>query len=70
MTERAWRIVEVAPGDKRPEEDLTDSELVGISVLLTHQCGEPRTERNVYWRARQKIQYAVEVALDDGDEAN
>jgi hypothetical protein len=33
-----WRIVEVVAGDERPE-DLTDSELVGVSVLLTQEAG-------------------------------
>lgn len=60
---KRWRIVEVA--DKGQPTDLTSSELVGISVLLTHRAGEPHDDMNVYWRARQKIQPQVEIALDE-----
>jgi len=60
-----WRIVPI-PDNEATERDLTSGELVGVSVLLTHQCGEPRDETyNVYWRARQKIQPEVQQALDD-----
>ena len=60
----AWRIIEVSD-DEAMETDLTDSELIGVSVLLTHQCGEPRDVRlNVYWRAREKIHPQVEIAID------
>lgn len=57
---RRWRIVEVEDGTNA---DLTDGELIGISVLLTHQNVGPHDDLNVYWRARQKIQPAVETAL-------
>jgi len=67
MSDQTWRIVSVAPGDERPD-DLTSSELVGISILLTHYSGEPQDEFNVYWRARQKIQPMVQIALQDDDE--
>jgi hypothetical protein len=60
---RRWRIVAVTEAFEAT--DLTDGELIGISVLLTHRAGEPHTDRNVYWRARQKIQPQVEQALDD-----
>ena len=59
----AWRIVEV-PEEEATETDLTDSELVGVSILLTHKCGGPRDDMNVYWRARQKMQPQVEIALE------
>jgi len=58
-----WRIIEVPESEALPD-DLTNSELVGVSVLLTHNSGEPRdVDLNVYWRAREKIQYAVEKAM-------
>lgn len=57
----AWRLVEVPDGEQ--SNDLTDGELIGISVLLTHECGSPRDDFNVYWRARNKIQPQVEVAM-------
>jgi hypothetical protein len=60
-----WRIVEILENPQ--ESDLTDSELIGVSVLLTHRRGEPRDEWNVYWRARQKIQPQVETALTRED---
>jgi len=66
MSDQVWRIVSVIPGDERPA-DLTSSELVGISVLLTHYSGEPHDELNVYWRARQKIQPMVYVALEEDE---
>jgi len=62
-----WRIVSVEEGQEQ-ESDLTSDELVGVSVLLTHQCGEPRDVKfNVYWRAREKMQPQVMIALDDHD---
>ena len=59
----AWRLIEVSE-DVAQETDLSDGELLGISILLTHESGEPRDERNVYWRARQKIQPQVTAALE------
>jgi hypothetical protein len=50
------------PDDEAAGTDLTNGELIGISVLLTHS-GEP-DDMNVYWRARQKIQPLVLAALD------
>jgi hypothetical protein len=57
-----WRLVQVADEDAVPT-DLTDDELVGISVLLTHHRS-PRGDESVYWRARQKIRDAVAIALE------
>lgn len=63
----AWRIIEVAENEAT-DADLTDGELIGISVLLTHESGEPRDVKyNVYWRAREKIQPAVEKAMGNQD---
>ena len=62
---KRWRIVEVENGT---DADLTSSEVIGISVLLTHCSGEPRNYYNVYWRARQKIQPMIEGALGDDDD--
>jgi hypothetical protein len=59
-----WRLIEVDDADAT-DGDLSDAELVGASIILTNGCGEPRDERyNVYWRARQKIQPQVLIALD------
>jgi len=57
-----WQIAKVDDCDAT-SGDLTDSELIGISVMLTHNSGEPRDDSNVYWRARNKIQPQVEAAL-------
>ena len=58
-----WKIVQAAEDD---QQALTSGELLGISILLTHNCGEPRDEYNVYWRAREKIQPQVCAAIDLG----
>lgn len=53
-------------GQERPT-DLTDGELIGVSVLLTQYCNsEPAFARHsgVYWDARQKIQPQVEKAME------
>lgn len=63
---RLWRVIEVT--DDPQDTDLTDSELVGISVLMTHHANEPHDAANVYWRARQKLQPQVQIALGTGDE--
>jgi hypothetical protein len=59
----AWRIIEIPDENARPT-DLTNGELIGVSVLLTHHAGEPRNEVNVYWRAREKLQENVERAIE------
>ncbi len=61
MKERRWRLVETT--EEGLESDLNDSELVGISVMLTSNMGEPHGEYNVYYRARMKIQPQVRIAL-------
>lgn len=66
----AWRIVyipdeEAIKGDL--EGDLTNGELIGISVFLTQKMHEPFDDYNVYWRARQKIQPQVEKAFELDD---
>jgi hypothetical protein len=63
----AWRLVQIpdeeaVKGDF--EGDLTNGELIGISILLTHNAGEPYDDYNVYWRAREKIQPQVEKAFE------
>lgn len=59
-----WRLVDVPDGEE-VDTDLTDAELIGVNIMLTHNAGEPRdSSMNVYWRARQKIQTQVAVALD------
>lgn len=57
----AWRLVEISAGDEL-EGDLTDSELVGISIVLTHECWDVKNSSNVYWAAREKIQKQVDKA--------
>jgi hypothetical protein len=69
--ERHWRIIEIPVIDDaevsdapRPT-DLTDGELLGISVLLTHHPGGQNDDFNVYWRARQKIQPQIKIVLEE-----
>lgn len=58
-----WRLIEIDENEAT-DFDLTDSELIGISIVLTHITDpEDRTDLDVYWRARQKIQPQVEKAL-------
>ena len=54
----AWRLIEVDDAEAS-ETDLSDSELIGISVVLAHN-GEPG---DVYRRAHTKIQPQVEKAI-------
>ena len=59
----AWRISEI-PDSEAKESDIDNSELIGISILLREYSGEPRDpEKNVYWRAYEKIQPQVEAAV-------
>lgn len=48
-----WRIVPVPEGAPIEPNDLSHSELIGISIILTHSGGPPD---GVYLRAREKIQ--------------
>ena len=56
----AWKIIEV---DDTIDSDLTDGEFIGISVLLINSCGDPYDENNVYFRAWEKMQDQIQVAL-------
>jgi hypothetical protein len=58
-----WRLVEIPEGEQC-ETDLTDAELIGVSIILAHNCGAPRDEWNVYWRAWDKLQRDVKIAID------
>lgn len=58
-----WRLVEV-PDAEATERELDDFELIGMSILMQHNIGEPLDQINVYWRAWCKIQPAVEVAKE------
>lgn len=58
-----WRLVEV-PDAEATEDELDDFELIGMSILMLHNVGEPFDHFNVYWRAWNKIQPAVEVAKE------
>ena len=59
----AWRIVEI-PDTATNTSDLTNAELVGVSILLNFNCGDPRDESNVYWRAFEKLAPYTEVACE------
>jgi hypothetical protein len=50
----AWRIIEV-PDEQAQENDLTDSEFIGMRILMEPHVGEPENDNNVYWRAIMKI---------------
>lgn len=50
----SWRIIEI-PEDQSKGTDLTDSEMGGVSVLLSNCMGEPHDNINVYFRAWKKI---------------
>jgi hypothetical protein len=54
----AWRIIEVDEGEAT-DSDLTDSELVGISVALLAVAGRSANGNSVYQRAWVKLQSAV-----------
>jgi hypothetical protein len=55
----AWRLIEIEDADAT-EDDLTDSELIGLSVVLAH-CSED--DGDVYHRAWTKIRPEVEKAI-------
>jgi hypothetical protein len=59
----AWRLVKVETADAL-ESDLTNSEMVGVSIILIHHAGEPLDDMNVYYRAWRKIQPMVDEAID------
>jgi hypothetical protein len=54
----AWKIIEVDEG-KEVDSDLTDSELVGISVALSAAASKSANYDNPYKRAWAKLQAAV-----------
>lgn len=64
----AWRIVEVSD-DEAVETDLTNSELIGASILLTQLCGFPRNDLNVYWRASTKLLASAREASHQEDQS-
>lgn len=59
----AWRLIEVPDGES--PDDLTSSELVGVSIMLAQGMGEPHNDLNVYYRAWQKLQPQVSQAIDE-----
>lgn len=59
----AWRLIEIGDDEATPT-DLTDSELVGVSILLTQHCEQPRNDLNVYWRACNKLKPQAQAATD------
>lgn len=58
----AWRLIEV-PDNEQPD-DLTNGELIGVSILLAQGMAQPHNDNNVYYRAWEKIQPQVEQALE------
>jgi hypothetical protein len=54
----AWRIIEVDEGEEA-DSDLTDSELVGISVALLATAVRSANRDNVYQRVWVKLQSVV-----------
>lgn len=56
----AWRLVEI-PDAESTGEDLSDGELIGVSIALAHHCSP--VERDVYRRAYRKLQPAVNKAI-------
>lgn len=66
----AWRLIEIDDSEA-VETDLTDGELLGVSIMITHNTSpEDRTDRDVYWRARQKIRQHVDKALTNKEGDN
>lgn len=61
--DRHWRLVEVAPGDERPG-DLTDDEVVSISVYTNLGAGENGMGRSG-WR---KIQPAIQRIFAENEQ--
>lgn len=59
----AWKLIEVSDEE---ENALSDSELIGISIMLRENMGEPYDERSVYLCAWRKLQSAVDKAIDNG----
>ena len=57
----AWKLIEVP--DDEPDA-LTDSELVGMSVALAQLVRPQLAKDDVYLRAWEKIQWAVQPAID------
>jgi hypothetical protein len=60
--EKRWKIVETSGDDA---DALTSTELVGLSILVGNHCGLPHDGGNVYFRAWDKIQDVVEIAIED-----
>lgn len=62
----AWRLTEV-PDSEAQAEGLSNGELVSISIMLAQHMGEPLNDMNVYYRAWEKLQPMVHVAMDAED---
>lgn len=60
----AWRLVEI-PENETLDSDLTNSELVGVSVMLAHGVRTLEDFECGYGRAYLKIQPQVQKALDN-----
>ena len=44
------------------EAALTDSELIGISIVMAEKANMAMDDRDVYWRGWSKLQTAVDIA--------
>lgn len=64
----AWRLIEVPDGESA--NDITNSELIGVSIMLAQGMGEPLNDINVYYRAWLKMQPQVQDALAAEEDMN
>lgn len=58
-----WRIIEVDQTSRPDDTDLTDDELIGISIYLAEDFRKYPESGGVYQRAWDKIQPVVEQAI-------
>lgn len=56
----AWRVIYISD-ESEQEDDLTDSELLGLSILAAQHAAD---KTDVYYRAWSKIQPQVNQAID------
>lgn len=61
----AWRLVEI-PDSEAQAEDLSNEELVGISIMLAQHMGEPLNDMNVYYRAWEKLRPLAAQLMSTG----
>jgi hypothetical protein len=60
-----WRVIQISDEEAK-DTDFTSAELIGISIILRHCMGLPHDgKHNVYYRAWQKLQDPVAIALEE-----